>query len=150
MTRQTFRSLAGAALIALSALGPPQHAHAEQKQMLGTYEGHYSLVPTTFLTADVAADYGIIRSRDRALLNVSVIDPRTGPVSADVSGTVRDLLGSARSLAFEEVKEGPAVYYLATVRHDDEDVLRFAIDIRTPDGASHRLAFQQKVYWENR
>ncbi len=135
---------------ALLALGCALPASAEQFQRLGSYQGHYSLVPTTFLSKDVAAGYGITRARDRALLNVSIIDPEAGPVRAAVSGTVKDLLGTVRELAFEEVVEGEAVYYLATVRHGDEEVLRFAIDVQTPDGANHRLSFQQKTYLEDR
>lgn len=142
MTRRSHRILS----IVLLALLPTTHALAEQFKRLGGYEGHYSLVPTTFLTPEVAADYGITRARDRALLNVSIIQPGAGPVRAQVSGTVKDLLGSVRELAFEEVIEGDSVYYLATVRHGAEEVLRFAIDVRTPDGGRHRLAFQQKTY----
>lgn len=143
------RVRAFALLVALIAAAIWQPLSAEQLKRIGGYEGHYSLVPTTFLTPEIAAGYGITRSRDRALLNISIIDPDNGPVRATVSGTVKDLLGNVRELAFEEVVEGEAVYYLATVRHGEEEVLRFTIDVRTPDGASHRMAFQQKTYLED-
>ncbi|MEQ8858306.1 MAG: DUF4426 domain-containing protein [Pseudomonadales bacterium] len=146
---RTSKSVTGAA-VALLALGTWLPASAEQFRQLGAYQGHYSLVPTTFLSPEVAADYGITRGRDRALLNVSIIDPDAGPVRAEVTGTVRDLLGIVQPLEFEEILEGDAVYYLATVKHADQEVLRFAIDVRTPDGASHLLTFQQKTYWDDR
>lgn len=142
MTCTSYRILS----IVLLALLPVTQAVAEQFKRLGGYEGHYSLVPTTFLTPEVAASYGITRARDRALLNVSIIQPGTGPVRAEVSGSVKDLLGSVRELQFEEVIEGDSVYYLATIRHGEEEVLRFAIDVRTPDGGRHQLGFQQKTY----
>lgn len=134
------------ALLAI-VIGTPA-ARAERMQRLGSYEVHYSLIPTLMLKPDIAAGYGISRSRDRALLNVSVIDPATGPVKARVDGVVRDLLGLTRTLEFQEVVEGEAVYYLATLRHDDQETLRFDIGIATPDGQSHRLEFQQKMYRE--
>ncbi|MDZ7668442.1 MAG: DUF4426 domain-containing protein [Gammaproteobacteria bacterium] len=134
----------------LLAAGICLPALAEQMRPIGDYEAHYSLVPTLFLKADIAAGYDITRSRDRALLTVSILDADGGPVTADVRGRVKDLLGVQQALDFEEVREGPAVYYLATIRHSDRDVLRFDIRITTPDGADHELAFQQKMYWENR
>ncbi len=80
---------------------------------------------------------------------MSILGPEGKPVRVQVAGTVRDLLGSERPLGLAEVVEGEAVYYLAEVRHGDEEVLRFAIDVVTPDGNSHTLEFQQKLYWED-
>ena len=143
----TLRRLAWMLLLAAVAAAP---AWAERMQRLGKFQAHYSLVPTTLLNAGVASRYDISRGRDRALLNVTILDPASGPVRADVSGVVRDLLGQARDIAFRQVVEGEAIYYLAEIRHDDQEVLRFAIDVRTPDGAAHQVTFQQKMYWEGR
>lgn len=125
-------------------------ASAEQMQKLGDWEVHYVLVPTTFLNKDIAADYQIERGRDRALVNISILDNAGNPVVADVSGRVINLLSQSENLQFREVTEGPAVYYLADVRHTDRDVLRFEIQIVPPDQTSQLLKFQQKVYWEGR
>jgi hypothetical protein len=125
-------------------------AAAERMQPIGDYRAHYSLVPTLFLKPEIAASYGIRRSRDRALLNVSILDADGAPVRASVSGTVRNLLEQQHALSLREVVEGSAVYYLAEVRHSDREVLRFAFDIVTPDGQRHRLTFQQQMYWEGR
>lgn len=122
-------------------------ALAERMVRFGAYEAHYSLVPTTMLKPAIATRYDLTRARDRALLNVSVLDGNDAPVRAKVSGVVRDLLGQTSDIAFREVAEGEAVYYLAEIRHGDQDVLRFAIDVETPDGMVHELAFQQKLYW---
>lgn len=125
-------------------------AAAERMQEIGDHRAHYSLVPTLFLKADIAAGYGIRRARDRALLSISVLDADRTPVRAAVTGTMRNLLEQTQPLEIREVVEGSAVYYLAEVRHSDREVLRFAIDIVTPDGRSHRLSFQQQMYWEGR
>lgn len=133
-------------LTCLAAVAPGA-AVAEQFERIGPYEAHYSVVSTTFLKPAVAADYGIVRARDRALVNIAVIDPAAGPVPATVTGTVTDLLGTTRDLEFREVREGEAIYYLATARHGDEETLRFRIDVATPEAGPHQLAFQQKLYW---
>ena len=137
------RLLCLACLVAIA----PGAAVAEQFERIDGYEAHYSVVSTTFLKPAVAADYGIVRARDRALVNIAVIDPATGPVAATVTGTVTDLLGNTSDLEFQEVREGEAIYYLATTRHGDEETLRFRIDVATPDAGAHQLAFQQKLYW---
>jgi hypothetical protein len=124
-------------------------AHAEQMQQLGNWEVHYVLIPTTFLNKDVAASYQIDRGRDRALVNISVLDEQGNPVIAAVTGRVTNLLGQVQSLDFEEVIEGTAVYYLAEVRHTDREVLRFEVDIVPPDDLKQQLKFQQKVYWDD-
>jgi hypothetical protein len=121
-------------------------ADADQMVVIGTYEAHYSVVPTMFLKPDVAARYGIIRGRDRALLNVSIIESGQGPVSAGVSGTVQDLLGQRHELEFREFAEGDAVYYLAALRFTDGEHLKFALEVETPTGDGHTVQFQQQVY----
>lgn len=147
MTLSRFLSACAALALTVGLTAP---SAAEQMRRIGDFEAHYSLLPTTFLKADIAARYGITRGRDRALLNVSILDADGVPVNAALSGRVRDLLGQQRPLEFQEVQEGQAVYYLATVRHDHREVLRLAIDIGTPDGADHRLEFQQELFWADR
>jgi hypothetical protein len=137
-----------AALVLTLSLAAP--SVAEQMRRIGDFEAHYSLLPTTFLKPDIAARYGITRGRDQALLNVSILGADGVPVPAQLSGSVRDLLGQQRTLEFQEVQEGQAVYYLTTMRHDHREVLRLAIDIGTPDGAVHRLEFQQELFWADR
>ena len=123
-------------------------ALAEQMRKLGDWEVHYVLVPTTFLNKDIAASYQIERGRDRALVNISVLDTTGSPVVAEVTGRVTNLLSQSEELAFSEVTEGPAVYYLADVKHTDRDILRFEIRIVPPDQTTQVLTFQQRVYWE--
>jgi hypothetical protein len=49
---------------------------------------------------------------------------------------------------FREATEGVAVYYLAEIKHSNEEVLRFKITIAPPDDREMLLEFQQKLYWE--
>ncbi|MDH3644592.1 MAG: DUF4426 domain-containing protein [Gammaproteobacteria bacterium] len=125
-------------------------AHAEQLQRFGDWEVHYVVLPTEFLKPDVAAGYDIVRGRDRAFVNISVLSPDGLPSKVNVSGHSTNLLGQRQTLAFREVSEGSAVYYLAEIKHSDEEVVRFKI---TVSGATRRemlLEFQQKLYWDER
>jgi hypothetical protein len=128
----------------------PQAARAEQKQQLGPFEAHYVVVNTTFFKEEVAARYGVVRGRDRALVNVSFLDESGTPVPVELSGTVKNLLSQVESLQFREVREGPAIYYLAEIRHTDRETLRFRIQVVTPDGVARELAFQQQMFWDGR
>ena len=123
---------------------------AEQMRNLGDWEVHYVLVPTTFLNKDIAASYQIERGRDRALVNISVLDENGSPVVAEVTGRVTNLLSQTEELEFSEITEGPAVYYLAEVKHTDRDMLRFEVSIFPPDQTTQVLEFQQRVYWDGR
>ena len=57
-------------LFALLILAVP--GRAQQSEMFGPYELHYSVVNTTFLAPEVASTYGIVRATDRAILNLAV------------------------------------------------------------------------------
>lgn len=136
-----------ALLLALLLSAP---AHAEQKQMLGPYESHWAVVQSTFFSEAVAGKYGIVRGRDRALMNLSFLDPSLTPVPVSLKGVARNLLGQEVALDFREVREGPAIYYLAEVRHTDRETLRFSIQVTTPDGETREMTFQQQMFWDGR
>ncbi len=122
-------------------------ASAEQMQRLGRYEVHYVVVNTTFLQPDVAARLGITRAPTTALVNISVLDDDgKTPVAATISGTARNLLGTTRQLEFRQVREGPAIYSIATLRFSEQEHWRFAIELALPDGHSERLSFQQQLF----
>jgi len=150
-TRQPvqLRGLLSAVCLALAVITSAQ-AHAEQKKMLGPYEAHYVVVQSTFFSEDVAAKYDIVRGRDRALMNVSFLDESLTPVPVQLTGTVKNLLSQEADLDFREVREGPAIYYLAEVRHTDRETLRFRIEVTTPDGEVRALEFQQQMFWDGR
>jgi len=138
-----------AALTLLFALQP---AHAKQMQRFGDYELHYIVIPTTMLKPDIAARYNIRRGKDRALCNISVIDNNGVGVKAALEGSSQNLLGQRQGLTFTEVVDGDAIYYLATIRHANEEVHRIDIDAQvvaspTSKGASTTLKLTQKLYW---
>ena len=120
---------------------------AEQKQVFGDYEVHYSVFNPSFLRAEVADRYNVVRGRDKAVVNVSILDQERS-VAVSVTGTVKNLLGQLQPLDFREVKEGEAVYYLAILTYQDRDTLRFEITADLPGYGPAVVRFQQTLYWE--
>jgi hypothetical protein len=123
-------------------------AHAEQKIVFSDYEVHYILLPTTFLKAEIADKYNLRRSKDRALVNVSVLNLEGKPVQAEVRGSSQNLLGQRQNLTFDEVIEGEAIYYLALLRYADEEFQRVSLNVVLPNGELAEIKFQQKMYWD--
>jgi hypothetical protein len=121
-------------------------AHAAQFVTWGDVEVHYIVVNTMGMAPDIARHYGIVRGRDRAIVNVSIIGPDGLPRDADVSGTATNLLDQSTTLEFERIQDGGAIYFIAPVVYTDRDVLRFAIRIDDHRGARGTLEFQQEMW----
>lgn len=117
-------------------------------QPLGPYEAHYVVVQTTFFSEKIAEQYGIVRGRDRSLVNLSFLDESSTPVSVTLEGTSSNLMSQMQTLEFQEVREGPAIYYLSEIKASDQDTLRFRINVTTPDGVTRELRFQHQVFWD--
>lgn len=120
-------------------------ASAEQFFEIGDLEAHYMILDTLSLEAEVAENYGIERARNVSLITLSVLDETGAPVQAEVAGRAINLLGNRRELDFRTVEEGDANYAVATLQHSEE-TMRFEITVRTPDGRTHAIKFQQKLY----
>lgn len=121
---------------------------AEQKEVLGDWDVHYMVVESTFLTPDIAKAYGIVRSRYNALINISVLNKSTKKAqSVGIEGTATNLLGNAKSLAFKEVQEGNAIYYLAVFSFRNEEQYRFNIKLNSGTD-KQTLRFERKMYVE--
>lgn len=137
-----------ACALALVFLTSAATAHAEQKAMLGSFEAHYIIIPTMSITPDIAASYGIVRAKDRSLLNISILDKNGTPQTASVASVATNLLSQGETLDFQEVTEGTAIYYLATFQHNDEEHYRFDVEVGLPNGQTRDFTFNQQVYWE--
>lgn len=124
----------------------PLSASAEQKKVMGNWDVHYIVLNTTFLEPKVAKAYDLVRSRNNALVNISVLDRRSKKAqSVEMTGTAANLLGRKSALEFRKIQEGESIYYLATLPFDDEELYRFDIKI-VAGNSNQRLKFQQKLY----
>ncbi len=135
-------------LLAVLALGLPVTMQAEQMEQFGDWQIHYVVFPSSFLTPAIANNYGITRAKDVGIVNVSVLDQDGNGAPVSVYGHATNLLGQMSQLDFREVREGPAVYYLAEIRHTDQEVVRFSFAITPPGAATFDLKFQKKLYWD--
>lgn len=121
---------------------------AENMKKMGSMQIHYMAINATFLTPKIAKAYNVERSRFNGLINISVLDDtlKSTPAKAvSIRGKARNDIGQIKTLEFDEVKEGDAIYYLAQVKYSDEETYYF--DITISDGKeTHQLKFKQKFY----
>jgi len=121
---------------------------AENMKKLGSMNVHYMAIGATFLTPEIAKAYGIERSRYNGLINISVLDNSkkdTPAKTVSITGTARNDIGQIKTLEFQEVTEGEAIYYLAQVRYSDEETYYFELEI-TDGKERHKMKFKQKFY----
>lgn len=105
--------------------------YATQSETFGEYTVDYTTFPSTLLSADIAAHYGIKRSEYETLLNVFVSkEGQTGGIPVIISATAKNLMGQQQILKFLEIKEENTVYYIAPIRVTNEDLLHFEIICR--------------------
>ena len=124
-------------------------ATAERSQTIAGYTVHYSVVTSTFIEPDVAARYGIVRGRERALINIALrhtVDGKDMPSAARLEGRTWDLFQN-QFLEFQEIREQQAIYYIAEFEFTDSEWRFFNLNI-LPEGAeqSFPLNFKQRVY----
>jgi hypothetical protein len=125
-------------------------ASAQLSERFGPYELHYSVVNTTFLAPKVAAAYNLVRGKDRAILNLAVRehgDNGATPRPMALKGRTWDLTQNTVELEFQEVREGPAIYYIAEFRFFNEEWRHFEVYFR-PEGGEETFSFrfQHQMY----
>lgn len=126
-------------------------AAAQNTVERGEITVHFNAIPSVSLSPEVARQYAITRSANRALLNVSVQQRQQHDVSlalsARVSGTATNLAGQRQTLALREVREGNAIYYLAEPRIAAGETLSFELSV-TPQGEADpiQVRFQQPFF----
>lgn len=127
-----------------------QPSYAEQAIHSQKYDIHYNAFNTMMVTPQTAQAYGFTRARNRALLNISVLDKVTKKsLPAVVTGTRTNIVGQVLQLEFQPIKEADAIYYIAQLRFTEGEMWRFKLSIQ-PDlnAQAIPLKFSQKFYLE--
>ena len=114
------------------------------------YALHYNAFTTDQLAADVARNYGITRSKSRAMLNISVLQTQPGggtkAVKAKVAVQTTNLENQTKNLTLREIVEGDgeAIYYVGDTSVANGETLVFDIQA-TPEGGtpSPRVKFRR-------
>ena len=121
---------------------------AETSQKIGDYVVHYNALSTESLPPSVASAYGITRSKNRGLLNISVLKRGGGfsGVSADIKASATNLTGQLRNLELRKIEEQNAVYYVSDFSVANRETLDFSVQVTTADGATGNIKFRQEFF----
>ncbi len=126
---------------------------AEQSKTFSDYVVYYNAFSTDMLQPSVAKQYGIKRSKNRAMFNISVQKKIMGtagqPVAADITGKAINLNAQTKTLEPRKIVEGTAIYYIGEFPVTHREVLDFDFNI-TPEGEQHlfNLKFRQQFFTE--
>lgn len=119
----------------------PAQASEESFKEFGKYEIHYNAVRADQIPAEVARAHGIERSKNRVMLNVTMLRkdadqaPRK-PVKGTVSVDAYNLNGQLKNMEVRQVTEGEAIYYIGTVSISGSEILVFDIKAQPENEAT--------------
>lgn len=124
---------------------PPAPPSSEQ---IGDYTVHYSVFNSLFIPAEIASRYNLVRANNQALINISVQRTDTGEsIAARVTGTATNMLQQSRNLTFRLIEESEASYAIGSVRHTNEEVIHFKLDLILAGGEQPlTLTFTRKLH----
>lgn len=115
---------------------------------IGDHVVHFSAQSTDQLPPEIARAYNIVRSKNRIMLNVSVLKESDGSaVTADVAVKTQNLTGQLKNVTMREVREQEAIYYIGETPVANQETLIFDISV-TPDGktAPSDVRFKRQFY----
>jgi len=157
------RGLISFCLLALVAAcgGPGDSTAAPEAQPagatsadIGDFVVHFSAQSTDQLPPEVARAYNIVRSKNRAMLNVSIIRKSDNmPVAGEVTVKTVNLTGQLKSVTMRQIEEPGdvvAIYYIGETPVANRETLVF--DIRVlPEGAdtASDVRFKRQFYTDS-
>ncbi len=123
-----------------NATVPQATTSAENTMTVGKHTIHINALSTDEVPPEVAKSFGIVRSQNRALLNVVVIDNDTNQrLETDVSAKAVNLTGQLKNISLRKIEEpgvddeGVAIYYIGEVPVANRETLTFEVDVMLPD-----------------
>ena len=135
--------------------GPGENATVPQAEEagvshvdIGDHTVHFSAQNTDQLPPEVARAYNIVRSKNRAMLNVSVLEKGSNtPVTADVTVKTVNLTGQLKNVTMRMIQEQEAIYYIGETPIANQETLIFDISVR-PDGVAEAsdVRFKRQFY----
>ena len=128
-------------------------SHAGQFEAFGNYVIHYNAVNTEVLLPEVARANQIVRSKNRALLNISIRksgdDKKLGDkaVPGTVTATVTNLNEQLSTIDMQTIQEQDAIYYIGVFNINNEDTLNFKVKVIPENqGKAHEFSFRQQFF----
>lgn len=144
-------SVAIVSIVSLLLLCSVQLSHAQENisYELDEHIVYYNVFNSSLIPADIAKEYNLVRAKNRAYINIAVVQKSGGYGVAPrkLSGIHRNLLQQRFELEFIEIKEATATYYLAPIRFNNEEIIHIDITVQ-PDYQSQESTFSitKKLY----
>ncbi len=136
---RTLSSMAALPALLLLVSTAVADQRSDQMETFGDIVVRYSAISTDQLFPEVAKSYGIARSSHNGLVNIAVqkkdADGTPQLIAAAVSGSVGDLSGHHKPIAFRETKENGDIDYLGEFPLDTSDTYVFDIKVIVPGHA---------------
>lgn len=167
--RSELLALVGAVLIA--ALGCERATESEQpfvveqnRIVYGEHENYrdfgehvvgITAITTELIQPETARQYGIVRSENRVMLNVTLFRKKEGSLQHDYGDPMRGMVTAVVSNRAGQLKEmdtplreiveegGAGIYYIGETSISEGEALVFNIDA-TPEGASEPILLQYR------
>ena len=157
---RTFLPLAALALLAAcggpgdAARVPQAEPAGETSAEIGDYVVHFSAQSTDQLSPEVARAYNILRSKNRAMLNVSIIRKADNvPVDGTVTVKTVNLTGQLKNVTMrkiEEPGESVAIYFIGETPVANRETLIFDISVRPEgQGTPSEVRFKRQFYTDS-
>ena len=118
---------------------------------VGDFVVHFSAQSTDQLSPEIARAYNIVRSKNRAMLNVSIIRKSDDmPVSGQISVATTNLTGQLKNVTMRKIEEPGdvvAIYYIGETAVANRETLIFDIKV-TPEGSGRTsdVRFKRQFY----
>lgn len=139
------------ALFCIFAFVYSASSQADLSKVFGDYTIHYNAFTSDVLQPSMAKAYGIVRSKNRGLLTISIIKNKKGTtgtaVRAKVTASASNLTGQFRTFDVREIKDGDSIYYMSEFHVAHEEMLDFVLQI-LPEGQTKVLTvkFRQQFF----
>ena len=121
---------------------------------IGDFVVHFSAQSTDQLSPEIARAYNIVRSKNRAMLNVSIIRKSDGaPVSGAIAVKTVNLTGQLKNVTMRKIEEPGevvAIYYIGETAVANRETLVFDIKV-TPEGSNKTsdVRFKRQFYTDS-
>lgn len=127
---------------------PQAEPAGETYKDIGDYVVHFSALSTDQVPPEIAKTYGIVRSKNRAMLNVSVLresDNQSVPATVEVKTT--NLTQQLKNVSMRRIDEQDAIYYIGETPVANRETLIFDITV-TPEGSTTpaEVRFSREFY----
>ena len=115
---------------------------AENSTKADGYTIHHNAMTTTTLSPAIAKTYGITRSGNRGMINISLIKDKQGTMGASTQARVevvlKRLIGRKDKVEMREIIEDNAIYYIGVFSVVNGEKIPFEISV-TPKGSVKTL-----------